>query len=354
MASKNILFVTDTLNGYGAEKILQWIGLSLSKRGYGVTFCEIFINDKGISLPSNVNYYNVGLERSSGNIKYLVEAHKGIKGIIKKNGCDYAVSFLKNSFYNLLLLKVKYHFNLVISERNDPYSLNSFFERIKKYCVRYADIIVFQTEGAKSFYDIKTQRKSLVIENPIEIPNVEWKRDRSLKQIVNVGRLHVSKRQDLLIRAFARLLKVYPNYQLVILGDGPYKEKLNILTKELGVEKKVVFLGKVDDVNDWMLQSSMFVLSSSSEGIPNVLLEAMALGMPVVSTDCSPGGARLLIKNGVNGLLVENGNRNELTTAMEYMIENEARANEMAKQARLDMEKYKPEIIIDKWAQIFK
>lgn len=351
---KRILFVSDTYNGYGAEKILQWIGLSLSQKGYDVIFCEMFRNDNPMSCPSNVIYCNLGLERGCSNGTYLRVVNKALISILKRHQCEYAVSFLKNSFYNLLFLRPFFHYKLIISERNDPYSLNSRFEKIKKFFVRYGDIVVFQTEGARSFYTSIPLSKSVIIPNPINIPPKQWSRVNAERLIINVGRLHISKRQDILIKAFKSISLVYPEYKLVLLGDGPDSEKLKTLTKNLGLLDSVVFAGKVNDVDDWMLRGSLFVLSSVSEGIPNALMEAMAIGMPVISTDCSPGGAKMLINDGVNGLLVENENQKELEDEILYMLENPEIADSMAAQARNDMRIYDPEFIIDKWIELFK
>ena len=217
---------------------------------------------------------------------------------------------------------------------------------------RYADKVVFQTEGAQQFFDKKTIRKSTIIPNPIVIPELRWI-GFDAKTIVSVGRLHVRfKRQDVLLKSFRKVLDAYPDYKLVLYGDGPDRKSLEQLAKELSMDGSVEFKGKVANVMKIIADEGIFVLSSDSEGMPNALMEAMALGMPVISTDCEPGGAKALIQNGVNGIIVPRGDVDRLAEAIIFYIENKEKADQYGLSARQSMKSYSPNIIICKWSEL--
>ena len=125
----------------------------------------------------------------------------------------------------------------------------------------------------------------------------------------------------------------YKEYKLIIYGEGNSREKLEELIRELGIEKRVILPGIIEDVKEKIYKATMFVLSSRYEGMPNALMEAMALGLPVISSDCPCGGPRYLIKNEQNGILVENDNIEELKNAMETILENKEFASKIGKNA---------------------
>ena len=163
------------------------------------------------------------------------------------------------------------------------------------------------------------------------------------------------KRLDILLESFS-IIRKKRDVHLDIYGDGlpENRAKVENVIKELKLEKDVTLHGKVTDVLEKISDSKMYVLSSDFEGIPNSLLEAMSIGMPVVSTDCSPGGARLLIENGVNGLLVKTGNSGELASAMEVYFENPDFADKCGKAALSVNEKFSASQILYEWERYIK
>jgi glycosyltransferase involved in cell wall biosynthesis len=178
-----------------------------------------------------------------------------------------------------------------------------------KYLYKKADGFVFQTEDAAKYFEGIIKCDSKIIPNPINPKFIKepYKGERE-KNIVTVGRLESQKNQKMLIEAFGKIESKYPEYSLLIYGDGSKKEELQDLIKEKGLENKVILKGKIDDVENVIDKAKMFVLSSDYEGMPNALMEAMALGLPCISTDCPCGGPRYLMENGKSGLLVPVGN----------------------------------------------
>lgn len=351
---QRILLLSDSFNGYGAEHILKWLGNMFCQHGYGVTFCAIFDQEKNSELDVRANYYQMSFARNVYDKNYFLKGVNFLRNISKGEQFDYVITFHTNPFLMTLLARPFCGFKILHSERDNPYARDTLVSKAKMWLYRYADIVVFQTEGAQQFFDKKTIRKSTIIPNPTEIPESKWNGVDS-KTIVTVGRLHIKyKRQDVLLRAFRKVLDSYPDYKLVLYGDGPDRKSLEQLVKELSMDGSVEFKGKVANVIKKIVDEGIFVLSSDSEGMPNALMEAMALGMPIISTDCEPGGAKALIDDGVNGLIVKRADSDELSHALLSLIGDAKKRTEMGENAREKMKGFQPERIIEMWEECFK
>lgn len=212
------------------------------------------------------------------------------------------------------------------------------------------DGLVFQSEGARDFFDGSVKKKSVVIHNSVNVlqekypvPSVREKR------IVNVGRLHPQKNQKLLVDAFAKISKSFPDYKLEIYGDGELHDKLQKQIIDLGLKDRIVIYPSRKDLWDCIYKASLFVLSSDYEGMPNALMEAMALGLPCISTDCRPGGAKTLINEGENGYIVPLGDVDALAKKMEYMLSYKEDVERMAQNARHLQDTHSDKAIFDMW-----
>lgn len=162
--------------------------------------------------------------------------------------------------------------------------------------------------------------------------------------ILSVGRLSPEKGLDLLLEAFAVLCRNDDNICLVIVGDGPLKEALTSQVRQLGIESRVIFTGFLRNVDDWYAAADLFVLSSHTEGLPMVLLEAMATGLPVVTT--AVGGIPDIICNGENGMLVPAGDVGAIVSAIGMSIKDTALRGRLSANARKTVE---TSFSVDKW-----
>ena len=227
---------------------------------------------------------------------------------------------------------------------------------------KLANRVIVQTDKSKSWL---TENFSItdakVIPNPIVYPLPSKKKGsqspNSLilakrKVILASGRMHKFKQFDVLIRAFSDIKDRCPEWDLVILGDGEERDSLEQILFDLGLSGRVYFPGSVGNMSEWYERADLFVLSSVVEGFPNVLLEAMAYGLPCVSFDCDTG-PRDMIQNGINGILVAPSEKElGLARAMEKFIKNKNFRNKIARNAITVRDKYSVNNIMQKWDQV--
>jgi len=167
-----------------------------------------------------------------------------------------------------------------------------------------------------------------------------------------VGRFYAQKGFDMLIEAWGIVAEKYPEWQLNIYGNGEFKDQLNAQIKEKGLTSSITLKDPVSNIVDKYTESSAYVMSSRFEGFGMVLIEAMACGLPVISFDC-PDGPSDIIKDGEDGLLVENGNISKLADSILKLIENEDLRIRMGQKARENVKRYNHDIIMQKWVELF-
>lgn len=169
-----------------------------------------------------------------------------------------------------------------------------------------------------------------------------------------MGRVAREKNQAMMIEAFDKVQEIYPDYELKIYGmdieDGT-KPKLEALIQEKELEKKVHFMGASSQLEKEVRDAAMFLLTSDFEGMPNALMEAMAMGLPCIATDCPCGGARALLEEREAGILVPVGDEKRLAEAMLFILENQKEAERMAERAMYIGEAASPENIYCQWKE---
>ncbi|MBS7528100.1 glycosyltransferase [Fusibacter paucivorans] len=354
-----ILFIAETLTYGGAARRFVDLANALAEKNHSVS---MFIYSNHIQIQDQINK-DIEIKTSEiegiqsnwikRNIIYRSRCIKIIDDAVINSNCDIIISFNDMVNINVLLSKEARKRKIIISERSDPYYNKFYLKTIKRILFNRADGIVFQTEGARDFFQKLIINKSKVIPNPVP-SNIEFPEHIGARKrvIVSVARLWIyQKRQDLLIKAFNEFSKNHEDYTLVLYGDGPDEVKIRRMIKELHLSDKVQIAGAHPNVIELIKGASMFVLSSDFEGIPNSLIEAMSIGLPVISTDCSPGGAKFLIENNYNGLLVEKSNYLELANAMMFMVKNPIEASNMGHNARKIINRLDRNKIYFEWEQ---
>ncbi len=269
---------------------------------YGVTR-EIFY-----PLPENIEIYLPSFKfRNKWRLISTIRTLLFLRRTIKKISPDSLLSFGEywNNFILLSVFGLKYP--VFISDRSQPdKSLGWLNDNLRHWLYPKATGLILQTEKAKEIYLTKNKHNNIaVIGNPIKKASIITDFAKREKNILMVGRLIKSKHQDKLIEMFAKVST--PEWRLIIVGYDHLKqhnmERLQLLTKELRIEQRVVFTGKQGNIVSIYGTSSIFAFTSSSEGFPNVIGEAMAAGLPVVAYDCVAGPSEMVI-DGYNGFLI--------------------------------------------------
>jgi len=169
------------------------------------------------------------------------------------------------------------------------------------------------------------------------------------KIIVNVGKLSSQKNQTFLVQAFAKIADKFLEYQLHIYGEGDKRSELEALSQELDLQDRVILKGNVSGLAKQIEDAALFVLSSDYEGMPNALMEAMAMGIPSISTDCPCGGPDFLIQNGENGVLVPVGDVECLANTMEKLLQDREMADMLGCNAVKIADVLHPDVVHENW-----
>ena len=352
-----ILFNCLDLEKGGAQRVISVLANHFSTNN---EVSILMLRQKNIryEINKNISLFAVTKIKKMTKLHTLLAKISIIKLIkmqlqIKKINPDIIISFLPEPSLKLMFLK-KFNGQLnkiptIVSVRNDPFTeyKNKIINIVMRHLYQKADKIVLQTDEAFLYFaKLFKEDKLTVIPNPIDYKFLISKpyNGRRSEQIVNVGRLVTQKNQKLLIDAYLKVLTKYPHLKLIIYGSGPLERELKNYVKHLNLEDKVFFRGEVDDIKTAILKAKMFVLSSDYEGMPNALMEAMALGIPCVSTNCPCGGPKYLIKNS-----------NKLAKAMLMLLDNKNLSNKISKNAFLFSRQYEPSKICSLWEkEIFK
>lgn len=324
---EKIVFVIPNMTGGGTERVISLLSGEYVKWGIQVAVMQFAGYEHAYELDERVEDFAVA-EQSKGNPLIWGRRILAMRRYFKKNPNCHIFAFCVMGAVFSVIATFGMKRRLLVAERNSPDSCN--VKKLRNWAYRHAKVITFQTEDGISYFPQDIGRKAVVIPNPIDADIPARFEGERTKRIVTVGRLHKQKNQALLLEAFADFKKLCADYQLHIYGEGELEEKLKNRARELGIEKDVVWHGFSKRVKEEIVDSRMFVLSSDFEGISNSMLEALAMGIPTISTDCPIGGARVYMEEDVSGLLVPVGDRKALSEAMIRVAEDDALADRLS------------------------
>ncbi len=350
---KTIAFHISSLTAGGAERVISNLANEFADKGYEVFMLTDSMEDKEYHrLDERVTRVMIPKSEDGGRIANAIGRIKKLRGAVKDTHAAVLVSFIGKSNIRAVLATRGLKTAVVVSVRSAPArEYPSGLRRVlAKLLFRRADGIVFQTEEARQFFSKKIRDKSAVLMNPL---HPDFMRERyegeRRHEVVTVGRLHSVKNHEMLIAAFAAAAPDYPALKLRIFGDGDTKEALGALIDRLHMQGRVILEGDRSNVADAIREAELFVLSSNVEGMPNALLEAMALGLACISTDCPCGGPRAVIKDGENGLLVPVGDTAALERAMRRVLDDSAFMERLGRNAAGIRQELSPERVNKLW-----
>jgi len=367
---KKILFVIPSLSGGGAERVVvnlinfldeekyeKWLVLFESKLDYKE---KITSSVKIISLKKKTRW---------DFLKLIWR----LKSVIRNFKPNVVISFLFYANIITVLAKIlsfSKRFKVIICEHNYApiYLPKSRFAVIKKILLKFtysrADLIIAVSDSIKKalvtvFHipEFKIKR----IYNPFYLEEIERLSREDIKLdvfheknkiLISIGRLTYQKRFDRLLRVFAEIRKKMDNVYLIILGKGELKKELQSLAEELNIDKFVYFVGFQKNPYAWLSKADVFVLTSDYEGLPNVIIEAMACGVPVVSTDCL-SGPNEIITNGKNGILVPPQDEKALAEAILKVLQDDNLKSKLIEEGRKRAQDFDIHKILPQYEKLF-
>ena len=359
LKDKKILFVLPRMGGGGAERVTALLANALCEQGNDVTIYTLVSGESFYPLNPLIHYEGVGISVDRKN-KFTTYASEGvalpksfykIRKLINNGHFDAVISLLIET--DILVGACKWtglKFRHVCSERNDPTRRSTKQLKILNSVYKRASLFVCQSTMVSNFYKDIPESIKVVISNPINPEDLPERPDTLSKRVVAIGRLTNQKNFSLLIKSFAKLSEKYPEYILDIYGEGEQRSQLETLINELGLGWKIHLKGPSKQVQKDIADAELFVMSSDYEGFPNALLEAVAIGLPVISTDFATGIARELVGE-ENGIVVPVGNVDKLTSAIDIMLGNADMRHRMSQCNREKAKKYYTKEIIKQWDQ---
>lgn len=359
---RKIMIHINSLGKGGAERVASLLASQFVKEHIQVVIATEWMEEQEYEIDRRIKRVHAGLtpnEENSHRLLKLWYRVKNLRKVILEEKPDVILSFCVKANYRAVQAAMGTDIPVIVSVRNDPKAdyVGKAKAVMNKLFLNRAAGCVFQTEEAKAFFDDVLQKKSIIICNPVNEKYLQAERTTPKSKIVYVGRLVEQKNPMHLVKAFERIIVKYPEYQLYLYGDNfedECKEELIRYLEQPGnkdVKEHVHFMGRSDRLEKEMADAAMFVLPSNYEGMPNALMEAMAMGLPVISTDCPCGGSRYWIEPGKTGQLVPVKNVTSLVQAMEYYIKFPKEAEIMGQNAKERLKEATLQKVFEQWKE---
>ena len=353
-----LLFVSGNLTDGGAQRVISVVSSYLADNGHDVSLLLFSRSDKEYPVSENVKIVSISKSYEEYKNVSLVRRLKFVRKHLKAYMPDAAVGFLEGG-YALYLASFGMKFAKIASARIDPkilFSSKGFRSKINKLWFSNADTVVLQTESQKNHVTEKMLKRCTVIPNPVSERALEAEKvsyDCGCR-FVMAGRLSEQKNYPLVFKAVRIVKATHPEVKVDIYGKGAEEERLSGMIADMDISDNVSLKGWTQDTVGEYLQHDAYIMSSDFEGMPNALMEAMAVGLPCISTDCDTGPSDL-ITDGENGYLIPVGDAEALAEKMVRIIEmTPDERMSIARAARKNMkENYNGEVICKKWESVF-
>lgn len=322
--TKKVMIAISSLTGGGAERVVSIWASQLAECGYDVSLLLYGREKNEYPIHENIKVSTIADNyKDYKNLGYFARLRR-MRKIVKKVNPDVVINFLPRIQIWMMMATFGMRITKVETVR---ISLKEALEgkRALKFlldrCYNRAKKIIVQTDEQMEYFKKRNQKKCVVIPNPFFGRYNEVYKTKYSDKITNfiaAGRITEQKNYPLMIESFSKALKTNENLTLSIYGKGDedYVSKIQKLIEQTGYSDKIKLMGRTSDLPNKLIDADAFIMTSDYEGMPNALLEAMATGLPCVSTDC-PTGPKDLIDDGINGFLVKVGDTDSVSSAIE-------------------------------------
>ena len=346
-----LLFITSTLSSGGTERVISLLANELATRQHYVEI--ICLNRHDVFYPINEDVNVVFAEEETGTSS-IGKKMIWLRKYVKENKPDAVLPFMTDVYSVTLVSLVGLSVPVISSERYDPRASDWLYKTIRWLFLRLTTHLVVQTNDIKSYYSKTLQKRTTVIGNPVDEKVFQALHEpiQKQKRIISVGRLAPQKNYPMLIAAFHAIKKDFPDYKLVIYGEGPLRGSLQSMIDKLELTDKILLKGRTDSVIGELRRSRLFCMSTNAEGMSNALIEAICVGLPVLTTNVS--GAEQLVENGKTGFVTPVGDLDSFVRALKSLLSNDQLMQEMGERNKRKGNMFKLDIIVNQWEQVIK
>ena len=347
-----IIYTLASLGSGGAERVVSLLANKMDEMEHEVEIICLKYDDVYYQTNDGIKVvYAKGQTKNNLCELFWLRKH------ILQEKPDVVIAFTEGVYCFTIAALLGTKIPVIASERLDPSAMTWKRNLLKRLLLPYANWLVVQTRTIKECFPKRIQKKTSVIFNPVSLtpspsPKGEGsgKSEEKMNRIISVARLFPQKNQEMMIRAFAKIVNEHSEWELVIYGEGPLRDKLEDLVFSLNLQEKVLLPGRTDSVFEKLQKSKIFCLSSDYEGMSNSMIEAICVGLPIVSTKVS--GTDELIMDGVNGLLVNIGDEQGMTDALEKLIQDEKMMKQMGEANRKKASLFQIDNIVNEWMEL--
>jgi glycosyltransferase involved in cell wall biosynthesis len=361
--AQRLTLVIPSLRSGGAERVMAVLADHWAASGRTVTLLTFTPPDEAPFFPVDlrVQHVRLDLDRPSRSIIDGIGANlrraRTLRRAVRASRPDVVLSFMDRTNVLTLVATIGLAVPVIVQEHNDPAEepMSRPWAFLRRVTYRRAASVVALSATALSYFDGPIRRRGRVIPNPVVRPRgagVVAADSHPGPTIVAMGRLVPQKGFDLLLEAVARLDPVGRGWTIDIWGEGSMRPELEAARERLGLTEVVRLPGVTPTPGAAMVAARLFVLSSRYEGFPTVLGEAMAAGLAVVAFDC-PSGPREMVRDGVDGLLVPDGDLDALAAALERVLTDEPLRASLAVRAPEILERFGIDRIAERWDDLF-
>lgn len=359
----HVVLVISSLGPGGAERVMSIMANYWAERGWRIDL--LTLDDGGraphYSLHSDIVHRPLGVAGGSVNLASAILGNlqrvRKLRRVIRERAPDAVISFGATTNILVLLAALRSGIPVIVSDRADPaeHSIGRSWGLLRRIMYPRAARVIVQTRAVAGRLADKAFWNVSVVPNPV--PAAEFpppplpNRVPGSRTIAAMGRLVPQKGFDLLIAAFARLAEARPEWSLVIWGEGAERAALEGLLERSGLSGRVTLPGTTANAETALRAADIFVLSSRFEGFPNALCEAMACGLPVVSTDC-PSGPAEIVQDGVDALLVPSEDTAALATAMDRLMGDDGLRSRLGEAARNVSRRFNVPHVMSLWESV--